>query len=150
MKDLAYRFIISQSSVTNIFHEWLNVLYTSLGWLVLVKWPETDEWQLPEVFQNEVFRKVKCVIDCTEIFIERSSNLKARAQTYSYYKRHTTIKILVGISPCIWLCDISVNLLGRPSEWQTDYSWFWTFGQVSAWWCCVSRQRFQYVGWFCH
>lgn len=81
MMDLAYRFNISQSSVTNIFLAWLGALYTSLGGLV--KCPETEECQLPEVFQNEVFRKVKCVIDCTEIFIERPSNLKARAQTYS-------------------------------------------------------------------
>lgn len=97
MTDLAYRFNISQSSVTNIFHAWLDALYATLGGLV--HWPETDVCQLPEVFQNEVFRKVKCVIDCTEIFIERPSNLKARAQTYSNYKRHNTIKILVGASP---------------------------------------------------
>lgn len=93
MTDHVYRFNICQSSVTNIFHVWLDVLYATLGGLV--HWPETDACQLPEVFQNEVFRKVKCVIDCTEIFIERPSNLKARAQIYSNYMRHNTTKILV-------------------------------------------------------
>lgn len=80
MTDLAYRFNISQSSVTNIFHAWLSALYSSLEGLVC--WPETDVCQLPEVFQNELFRRVKCEIDCTEIFFERPSNLKARARTY--------------------------------------------------------------------
>jgi hypothetical protein len=51
-------------------------------------WPETDVMGLPEVFQNVQFRKVRCIIDCTEIFIERPSVLKARSQTYSNYKRH--------------------------------------------------------------
>lgn len=53
MTDLAYRFNISQSSVTNIFHAWLDALYVTLGGLV--RWPETGVCQLPEVFQNEVF-----------------------------------------------------------------------------------------------
>lgn len=53
MKDLAYRFNISRSSVTNIFHAWRDVLYTSLGGLV--KWPETDECQLPEVIQIDFY-----------------------------------------------------------------------------------------------
>nr|XP_011438898.2 uncharacterized protein LOC105336336 [Crassostrea gigas] len=116
MTDLAYRFNISQSSVTNIFHEWLDALYATLGGLV--HWPETDVCQLPEVFQNEVFRKVKCVIDCTEIFIERPSNLKARAQTYSNYKRHNTINILVGASPSGCITFLSSCWGGRVSDRQ--------------------------------
>lgn len=116
MTDLAYRFNISQSSVTNIFHAWLDALYATLGGLV--HWPETDVCQLPEVFQNEVFRKVKCVIDCTDIFIERPSNLKARAQTYSNYKRHNTIKILVGASPSGCITFLSSCWGGRVSDRQ--------------------------------
>lgn len=116
MTDLAYRFNISQSSVTDIFHAWLDALYATLGGLV--HWPETDVCQLPEVFQNEVFRKVKCVIDCTEIFIERPSNLKARAQTYSNYKRHNTIKILVGASPSGCITFLSSCWGGRVSDRQ--------------------------------
>jgi len=84
MADLAYRFNESVSSVTNIFHCWLDALFLSLGGLV--KWPESDVCQLPPVFQNEMFKKVKCIIDCTEVFIELPSNLKARVQTYFNYK----------------------------------------------------------------
>ena len=44
-------------------------------------------------------RKVTVVIDCFEIFIEKPTNLLPRAQTFSNYKNHNTIKILIGITP---------------------------------------------------
>jgi len=66
-QNLAHRFGVSISYVTKAFHRWLNALYKCLGGLVM--WPETDVMELPEVFQNEQFRKVRCIIDCTEIFI---------------------------------------------------------------------------------
>jgi hypothetical protein len=116
MDDLAYRFNVSQPAVTNIFHAWLDGLYQSLGGLVV--WPETDVCQLPSVFQNNVFKKVKCIIDCTEIFIERPSNLKAHSQTYSNYKRHNTIKILVGASPTGCVTFLSTCWGGRVSDRQ--------------------------------
>ena len=39
------------------------------------------------------------MIDCFEVFIERPYNLLARAQTFSTYKHHNTIKVLIGITP---------------------------------------------------
>ena len=39
------------------------------------------------------------VIDCFEVFMERPKGLMARAQTWSNYKHHNTIKFLIGISP---------------------------------------------------
>ena len=37
------------------------------------------------------------IIDCFEIFVERPSNLKARAATWSNYKHHNTVKVLLGV-----------------------------------------------------
>lgn len=113
-EDLAHRFGVSISYVTKAFHRWLNALYKCLGGLVM--WPETDVMELPEVFQNEQFRKVRCIIDCTEIFIERPSVLKARSQTYSNYKRHNTVKFLVGISPSGAVIFLSKCWGGRVSD----------------------------------
>ena len=39
------------------------------------------------------------VIDCLEVFIEKPTNLSARAQTFSSHKNHDTIKLLIGITP---------------------------------------------------
>ena len=45
------------------------------------------------------FKKCCVIIDCTEIFMERPSDLLARAQVWSNYKHHSTMKFLIGITP---------------------------------------------------
>ena len=114
LEDIAYRCNLSVSSVTNIFHFWLDVLYRLLGGLIV--WPESDRMQLPSVFQNKAFRRVRCIIDCTEIFLDRPSGLKARAQTYSNYKRHNAVKLLIGISPSGCVIFLSPCWGGRASD----------------------------------
>ena len=56
------------------------------------------------------------IIDCFEVFVERPSNLLARAQTYSAYKHHNTAKYLIGITPHGTVCFISDGLDGRVSD----------------------------------
>ena len=52
-----------------------------------------------DCFQALFGKKVAVVIDCFEMFCECSSNLKAQASMWSYYKHHNTVKLLKGISP---------------------------------------------------
>ncbi|XP_031570399.1 uncharacterized protein LOC116304760 [Actinia tenebrosa] len=54
---------------------------------------------MPECFQFSFGNKTTVIIDCFEVFIMRPSNLMVRAQTYSNYKSHNTVKILIGITP---------------------------------------------------
>lgn len=56
------------------------------------------------------------IIDCFEVFIEKPSNLVARAQTFSSYKHHNTIKILIGITPQGTICYVSKAWEGRTSD----------------------------------
>ena len=67
-------------------------------------------------FQYAFGKKVTVVIDCFELFIERPSNLLARAQTFSSHKHHNTIKILIGISPQGSICFVSEGWGGRTSD----------------------------------
>ena len=53
---------------------------------------------MPTVFK-ETYPRCRCIIDCSEIFIETPTNFTAKAQTYSNYKRHNTIKFLIGVTP---------------------------------------------------
>ena len=54
---------------------------------------------MPVCFQCLFGKKVTVIIDCFEVFIEKPSNLLAGDQTFSNYKHHNTIKILIGITP---------------------------------------------------
>ena len=56
------------------------------------------------------------VIDCFEVFIDRPTNLLARAQTFSSYKHHNTIKVLIGITPQGTISFISQAWGGRTSD----------------------------------
>ncbi|CAH3145832.1 unnamed protein product [Porites lobata] len=60
--------------------------------------------------------KTTVIIDCFEVFIARPSNLMARAQTYSNYKSHNTVKILVGITPQGSISFVSNAWGGRTSD----------------------------------
>ena len=97
-KDLAYRFQVSQSTVSKIFQRWIGVMRKRLEFLVY--WPERDELYktMPMCFQ-ESFGRCAIVIDCFEVYIEKSSDFMARATTFSSYKHHNTLKILIGITP---------------------------------------------------
>ena len=97
-RDLAYRFDISQLSLSKILLEWLPILATRLSFSV-TRTRREELWKaLPACFR-ESFPKCSVIIDCFEIFIEKLFNITARAQTYSLYKSHKTVKILVGITP---------------------------------------------------
>ena len=67
----------------------------------IIRWPEREElWHtMPLCFQFSFGKKTTIIIDCFEIFIERPSNLLARAQTFSNYKHHNTVKVLIAITP---------------------------------------------------
>ena len=60
-----------------------------------------------------------CIIDCTEVFIERPFNLNARAQAFSIYKSRNTIKYLVGITPSDAVSFLSAGWGERASDKET-------------------------------
>jgi DDE superfamily endonuclease len=69
---------------------------------------------LPLSFRN--FPNIRCIIDCTEVFIDRASSLSVQAQTFSNYKHHNTVKFLVAITPTGGICYVSNAWGGRTSD----------------------------------
>ena len=76
---------------------WINYLYFSLGAIPI--WPTKDQigQSMPDSFKN-TYPNAKCILDCTELFCQSPSSLKAQSSLYSFYKHHVTYKRLVGIS----------------------------------------------------
>lgn len=80
-----------------------------------IKWPDREHlWKtMPMCFQYTFGRNVTVIIDCFEVFIEKPTNLLARAQTFSSYKHLNTIKVLIGITPQGAICFVSEAWGGR-------------------------------------
>lgn len=97
-QDLAYRFEISQSTVSRIISTWINFLY--LKFKEIPMWPPRDlvRANMPKQFK-EKYPTTRVIIDATEIFITQPRLPELQQMTFSNYKNHNTFKVLVGISP---------------------------------------------------
>jgi hypothetical protein len=98
--DLALRFGVSVSTVSNIFNTITSALHEIFFKSCLSKLPSRGRVRscLPECFST--FCECRHVLDCTEISIEvPRSDLDAQRMTYSHYKSKNTFKALISISP---------------------------------------------------
>ena len=113
-RDLSLRFNIKEEYMSKIVRTWLPKLANVFAKLII--WPEREALRenLPTCFTS--FKNYVCIIDCTEIYIERPLNLNARAQTFSNYKSHNTIKYLIGITPAGAVSFLSAGWGGTASD----------------------------------
>ena len=113
--DLAYRFNMSMSTVSNIIISWSNFLYLRLGSLCI--WPSKEQVieTMPESFKAK-YPNTRVIIDATEIKVEMPSSLVFKSQTYSNYKSADTLKGLIGISPSGSITFISQLYTGSISD----------------------------------
>lgn len=115
-KDLAYRMNVSSSTISDIFQKWIMLMSIELKPLIV--WPDDKDVlrkNMPKVFKKH-FSSVMCIIDCFEIYIERPLYLKARALTYSNYKKKNTVKFLIAVTPTGSICFISQAWGGHVSD----------------------------------
>ncbi|XP_057306739.1 uncharacterized protein LOC130644953 [Hydractinia symbiolongicarpus] len=71
---------------------------------------------MPDIYKEKGYGNVRCIIDCSEIFIKRSKSLNVQAVTWSDYKHHNTVKFLFGISPTGYITFLSDCYGGRASD----------------------------------
>ena len=108
-QDLAYRLNISVPTVS---------ITMDIRLSPFIHWPDRESLirSMPQCFQFSFGTKTTVIIDCFEIFIEKPTNLLARAQTFSSYKHHNTIKVLIGITPQGRITFASEAWGGRTSD----------------------------------
>ena len=101
--------------MSNIFQQWIEVMFIHLKFLI--KWPmqEAARANMLQIFKD-LYRCTRCIIDCSEIFIEWPCAYQARAQTYSSYKKHNTVEFLIGITPCGAISFLSKCWGGRATD----------------------------------
>ncbi|KAK0132475.1 hypothetical protein N1851_032653 [Merluccius polli] len=117
--DLAYRFQVSKTTISNILRSWVPAIslgYPAMAFILksLIKWPSKGAVlkNMPKIIKCN-FKRCRCIIDCAEIFIARPSSLTARAQTWSNYKHNNTIKYLIAITPAGAISFLSPGWGGR-------------------------------------
>ena len=114
-RDLAYRFGVSQPTVSRIFITWINFMYTKFKEVNI--WPSRAQVLhfMPQSFK-EFYPTTRCIIDATEIFIQSPSDPIAQQLTFSSYKNHNTFKALIGITPSGTICFVSKLYGGSISD----------------------------------
>lgn len=116
--DLGYRFQVDGSTASRYFHRCVYILYKLFYNSKMIHWPKDKNLLMntPSYFRSCFKEKISIIIDCFEMFIERSSVLRAAAQSWSEYKHHVTIKFLIGISVTGAIIFISKAFAGRASD----------------------------------
>ena len=69
-----------------------------------------------EAFIKTGNNKCKVILNCAEVFIERPKSPDCQVTICSDYKRHITIKFLIGISPSGFITFLSSCYCGQASD----------------------------------
>ena len=118
--DLSARCGISAAHFSRLFTTWIVFLEKELKLLFPFPTQEAVAKYSPPQFST--YPNTRVIIDCTELFIERPSQLKVNCQTYSSYKSHSTFKALVAVSPGGVVVFVSRLWSGRSSDKQITQS----------------------------
>ena len=117
LADLANRFQVHQSTVSRIFNTMVDLLYRFFETIKDELWPSRrviDE-NMPEEFRR-MYPSTRCVIDCTELPIEKPTDPILQRVTWSSYKNRNTLKALVAITPDGCLSFVSELYGGSVSD----------------------------------
>ena len=91
---------ISQGRMSDIYHEWCNVLDDSLS----AMFPRPTRSQMLRAYpqrtvEGDGHARNWLLLDAVEIFAQKSSNNNVASATHSDYKKHTTVKFLAACDP---------------------------------------------------
>ena len=113
--DLAFRFGVSQSTVSRICITWINFLFVKFKDINI--WPSREQINvfMPDTFQT-MYPTTRCIVDATEIYIQMPTSPDTQQLTYSLYKSHNTLKALISITPSGAISFVSQLFGGSTSD----------------------------------
>ena len=114
-QDLAYRFCVSQPTVSQIINTWINFMYLQFKQIPIWAPRALISSNMPVIFK-EKYPTTRVVIDATEIFVDQPALPELQQITFSNYKNHNTYKGLIGISPSGTVTFISDLYSGSISD----------------------------------
>ena len=114
-QDLAYRFTVSQSTVSRIVNTWINFIYSQFKQVPLWTPRDLTFLNMPKCFK-ERYPQTRVIIDVTEIFVQQPAHPELQQLTFSSYKNHNMYKGLIGISPTGAVIFVSDLYLGCISD----------------------------------
>ena len=114
-QDLAFRFGISQSTVSRITTTWINFIYLKLKELPLWMPRVLVQANMPEQLMKQ-YPTTRVIVDATEIYVEQPELPEIQQMTFSSYKNDNTYKALVGISPNGVITFVSLLYPGSISD----------------------------------
>ena len=99
--DLEYTFHVKRQTLSKVFKTWLQLMFLKFKELESRMFVSSAllPKPLPLAFKNRFLKLTRCVIDCSELFLESSKDFKEQGNTYSQYKSHTTAKVLIAVAP---------------------------------------------------
>ncbi|KAL2103351.1 hypothetical protein ACEWY4_000219 [Coilia grayii] len=113
--DIAERFHVSQPCVSKVISCWLDLMEKRLRPYIPWLPRETIKATMPQCFR-EHFPSLTCIIDCSEVPLQKPHNLDSRGESYSHYYGQNTIKFLIAVAPCGLIMFISPGYGGRCSD----------------------------------
>ena len=96
-EDMASRFFIKKNMVSMICSYWIKEIPIKLSLLVSYI-PRSLVQKCMSAKTRNRYPRLRCIINCFEIITKRPLKLRTRAQMYSHYKSHQTVKYLIGIA----------------------------------------------------
>ena len=113
-QDLANRFNISLTTTSRIVRSWLKVSANILKSFVFI--PDQGSLNAVKPPQFKGISNLHTIIDATELFIETPKGLVNQRLTWSNYKHHNTLKILVAVTSNSTIAFVSEAYVGGISD----------------------------------
>ena len=114
IRDLAFRFQVSTTTVSRYFITWVCFLYNELKEANWFPTKEQVAGTLPHSFRLK-YPNTVAIIDASEIFVETPSDLVLQSTSWSSYKQHNTLTFLVACTPNSFISPLYLGSVSDPA-----------------------------------